>query len=178
MSIREVRVVSGHLRKLQCLDADIPRLAASGSHRHRPVRRDLPVESAVRLRLRARRAIREHQLADHDPPLRHVHLPAVSLHSDGGKQRLCSALAAHDELRQVEVEMGLFGSGGESLDNSVDFAPGSASLEPQQREKLDTLTLALKQRPLLQLVVSNWMRSLRPSRVPTGCPDPRPLSSW
>ncbi|MDQ2734412.1 MAG: DUF748 domain-containing protein [Pseudomonadota bacterium] len=34
----------------------------------------------------------------------------------------------------------LFGGSGNSLDNSIDFVPGSASLAPQQREKLDALT--------------------------------------
>lgn len=48
----------------------------------------------------------------------------------------------------------LFGGGSETLDDSIDFTPGSASLAPPQREKLDALTKALKQRPLLQLVVS------------------------
>ncbi|MEP7098478.1 MAG: DUF748 domain-containing protein, partial [Dokdonella sp.] len=47
----------------------------------------------------------------------------------------------------------LFGGGGETLDDAIDFAPGSASLDPQQREKLDALARALKERPLLQLVV-------------------------
>ncbi len=47
----------------------------------------------------------------------------------------------------------LFGGGG-SLDNSIDFAPGSAALAPAQREKLDALTRALTERPLLRLVVS------------------------
>jgi hypothetical protein len=47
----------------------------------------------------------------------------------------------------------LFG-GGSSLDDSIDFAPGSAALAPAQREKLDALTRALTERPLLRLVVS------------------------
>ena len=48
----------------------------------------------------------------------------------------------------------LFGGGSDAFDNSIDFAPGSAVLAPDQREKLDALTHALQQRPLLRLVVS------------------------
>lgn len=47
----------------------------------------------------------------------------------------------------------LFGAGDGASLVSIDFAPGSASLAPEEREKLDTLAVGLKQRPLLHLVV-------------------------
>lgn len=47
----------------------------------------------------------------------------------------------------------LFGGSGETL-ASIDFAPGSQSLRPEQQEKLDQLTKALGERPKLRLVVS------------------------
>ena len=47
----------------------------------------------------------------------------------------------------------LFGVSGETL-ASIDFAPGSQTLRPEQQEKLDKLTKALGERPKLRLVVS------------------------
>jgi hypothetical protein len=48
----------------------------------------------------------------------------------------------------------LFGGKDSEALASIDFRPGSAALKPEEREKLDTLTGALKDRPQLQLVVS------------------------
>jgi uncharacterized protein involved in outer membrane biogenesis len=49
---------------------------------------------------------------------------------------------------------GLFGSGGEDARlGSVDFEPGSVSIAPPQREKLDAVARALTERPQLRLVV-------------------------
>jgi len=49
---------------------------------------------------------------------------------------------------------GLFGGGGEDTRlGSVDFEPGSVSIAPPEREKLDAVARALKERPQLRLVV-------------------------
>ncbi|MFN2343321.1 MAG: DUF748 domain-containing protein, partial [Desulfonatronovibrio sp.] len=47
----------------------------------------------------------------------------------------------------------LFGSGEETL-NEVLFEPGSAVIPPAEEEKLDTLLTALKERPLLKLIIT------------------------
>lgn len=47
----------------------------------------------------------------------------------------------------------LLGGAGESV-ATIEFAPGSAALRPEQREKLDGLSNALAERPRLQLVVT------------------------
>lgn len=48
----------------------------------------------------------------------------------------------------------LFGGGGGDRIADIEFDPGSATLAPQQREKLATVAAALKQRPQLKLLVN------------------------
>jgi len=72
---------------------------------------------------------------------------AIQQAVSGALQRIVSA--------PFRALAGLFGDGarGDAL-ASIEFRPGSTELRPEQREKLDQLVRALKERPQLQLVVS------------------------
>jgi hypothetical protein len=90
----------------------------------------------------------------------HLSVP-VEGNLDNPQFRIGAAIGAAigDALKRIATApfralASLFGGKDAEALASIDFRPGTAALQPEEREKLDTLVRALKERPQLQLVVA------------------------